>query len=82
MSGRTTGIVRNLDALGRIVVPIEFRRSLGLRDGAAMEISLVGGHVELRPFVPGCVFCGATRNLRTYKGRQVCEVCRVGIARA
>ena len=77
---KATGIVRNLDSLGRLVIPVEFRRLLGVdREGAAMEITLVGDHVEVRPHVPGCVFCGSSHDLREYKGRQVCRNCREGV---
>ena len=82
MGEKTTGTVRHLDSLGRIVVPVEFRRGLGIGERAAMEIKLLGDHVELWPLVADCVFCGETDDLREYKGRQVCRTCREQVARA
>ncbi len=48
----TTGIVRKIDDLGRIVIPAEMRRVLGIQEGDQLEISLDGNHVEIRPRVP------------------------------
>jgi len=50
-----TGIVRKIDDLGRIVVPAEMRRVLGIREGDELEISLDGDHVEIRPRIPTIV---------------------------
>ena len=51
----TTGIVRKIDDLGRIVIPAEMRRVLGIRVGDELEISLDGDHVEIRPRIPTIV---------------------------
>jgi len=51
----TTGIVRKIDDLGRIVIPAEMRRVLGIQEGDQLEISLDGNHVEIRPRVPTIV---------------------------
>ncbi len=50
-----TGIVRKIDDLGRIVVPAEMRRVLGIREGDELEIVLDGDHVEIRPRIPTIV---------------------------
>jgi len=50
-----TGIVRKIDDLGRIVVPAEMRRVLGIKEGDELEISLDGSHVEIRPRIPTLV---------------------------
>ncbi len=50
-----TGIVRKIDDLGRIVIPAEMRRVLGIKEGDELEISLDGSHVEIRPRVPTIV---------------------------
>ncbi|CAB1129593.1 AbrB family transcriptional regulator [Candidatus Hydrogenisulfobacillus filiaventi] len=69
-------IVRSVEALGRVTVPIAIRRTLGLSPGSPIEI-LVGGDVmALRRFVPGCAICGSTVDLRSFKGRPVCARCR------
>jgi transcriptional pleiotropic regulator of transition state genes len=51
----TTGIVRKIDDLGRIVIPAEMRRVLGVREGDELEITLDGDHVEIRPRIPTIV---------------------------
>lgn len=51
----TTGIVRKIDDLGRIVIPAEMRRVLGIQEGDELEITLSGDHVEIRPRVPTVV---------------------------
>jgi len=51
----TTGIVRKIDDLGRIVIPAEMRRVLGIQEGDQLEISLDGNHVEIRPRIPTIV---------------------------
>ena len=37
---KATGIIRRVDDLGRIVIPKEIRRSMGIKEGEAMEIFL------------------------------------------
>jgi AbrB family looped-hinge helix DNA binding protein len=51
----TTGIVRKIDDLGRIVIPAEMRRVLGIEEGDELEITLSGDHVEIRPRIPTIV---------------------------
>ncbi len=51
----TTGIVRKIDDLGRLVIPAEMRRVLGIQEGDQLEISLDGNHVEIRPRIPTIV---------------------------
>ncbi len=51
----TTGIVRKIDDLGRIVIPAEMRRVLGIQEGDQLEISLDGDHVKIRPRIPTIV---------------------------
>ena len=51
----TTGIVRKIDDLGRIVIPAEMRRVLGVQEGDELEITLNGDHVEIRPRIPTIV---------------------------
>ena len=73
---KATGIIRNVDDLGRIVIPIEFRRALGVALRDPMEISMEGNTVVLRKNETTCVFCGGTKRLDTFHGRAVCENCR------
>lgn len=72
---KATGIVRKLDELGRIVLPIELRRTLHLSDKDAVEIYVDGESIILRKYQPNCTFCGEGKNLVEYKGKQVCSRC-------
>lgn len=70
-----TGIVRRIDELGRVVLPIETRRMLDIDSGTPLEVLLNGETIILRAYRPGCVFCGAMRDLLAHGGRQVCRGC-------
>ena len=72
---KTTGIVRPVDGLGRIVLPIELRRSLDIQERDQVEIYLEGDRVILRKHETACLFCGGTRGLSEYKGKSVCREC-------
>ena len=54
---KSTGIVRKVDELGRIVLPIELRRTLGIEEKDALEIYVEGASVVLRKYAPACIFC-------------------------
>jgi len=71
----SAGITRAIDALGRVVVPVEFRRALGIGDHDLVEISLDADRIVLRRVERACVFCRSTTELRELRGRPVCEPC-------
>jgi transcriptional pleiotropic regulator of transition state genes len=71
----TTGIIRHLDELGRIVIPIEIRKRFGLLERDALEISVKDQTILLSRPRSACVFCGATKSLVEHKGRGVCQSC-------
>ena len=73
---KSTGIVRKVDELGRIVLPIELRRTLNIELRDPVEIYVDGQSIVLRKHEPTCVFCGGTKRLDTFHGRAVCENCR------
>ncbi|MDF2628575.1 MAG: SpoVT/AbrB family regulatory protein [Symbiobacteriaceae bacterium] len=73
---KATGIVRKLDELGRLVLPKELRRTMGLTEGDALEIFTEGEAVMLRRYTPLCVFCGGGGDMVAHKGKQVCQNCR------
>ncbi len=75
MKMRSTGIVRKLDELGRIVLPIELRRTLDIAERDELEIYLEDDKVILKKYEPSCIFCGSTRGLITYCGKNVCADC-------
>lgn len=68
---KTTGIVRKLDELGRITLPIELRRTLGVSEKDSLEISLENGRIVLSKYEPACIFTGDTEDLVDYKGKKI-----------
>ena len=72
---KTTGIVRPVDGLGRIVLPIEIRRNLDIHERDELEIYLEGDRIILRKAETNCVFCGGSRGLSEYKGKNICREC-------
>ncbi len=72
---KSTGIVRKVDELGRIVLPIELRRTLGIDERDALEIYVDGASVILRKYEPTCIFCGEAADVVSYKGKNVCRAC-------
>ena len=72
---KSTGIVRKVDELGRIVLPIELRRTLDIAERDELEIYLEDDKVVLRKFEPSCIFCSTSRGLVTYHGKTVCVEC-------
>jgi len=80
-----SGFIRNLDQLGRIVLPVEWRRRFDLEPGAPLEIIPGGdGCLILRKYVPqgSCTFCGQLDGSRLILGRPVCEKCTACLATA
>lgn len=72
---KSTGIVRKVDEQGRIVLPIELRRTLDLGERDELEIYLDDDKVILKKYEPACVFCGSALGLATYCGKNVCMDC-------
>lgn len=72
---KTIGIVRKVDELGRIVLPIELRRTLDIAVRDELEIYLDDDKVILRKYEPSCIFCASSRNLVTYEGKNICSQC-------
>ena len=76
MSGmKSTGIIRKVDDLGRIVLPIELRRTLDIAERDELEIFMEGDQIILRKFEPACIFCASDRKLVDYNGKNVCRDC-------
>ena len=78
---KSTGIVRKIDELGRIVVPKEIRKVNDINEGDAMEIFVDGESVILRKYQPACVFCNEARETISYKGKKICNKCLEDIKR-
>jgi transcriptional pleiotropic regulator of transition state genes len=78
---KNTGMSRKLDVLGRIVIPAEIRKSLDLKEGGVLEISLDEEKIVLTPRRDACVFCGSETDLKAYEGRMVCDTCIGSVAK-
>ena len=72
---KSTGIVRKVDELGRVVIPIEFRNKFDIAEKDPIEIYVDGSSIILKKYEPNCVFCGNTKNLISYKDKLVCSKC-------
>jgi AbrB family transcriptional regulator, transcriptional pleiotropic regulator of transition state genes len=72
---RTTGIVRHIDELGRIVIPIEIRKRFGLGEKDPLEIFVKDDTILLSRPREHCVFCGRTGDVEEHRGRSVCRSC-------
>ena len=82
---KSTGIVRKVDELGRIVLPIELRKTLNITNDSsleifvevkdALEIYVDGDHIVLKKYEPSCVFCGNAKDIIHFKGKNVCSDC-------
>ena len=72
---KSTGIVRKLDELGRVVLPMEIRSTFDINPKDALEIFVEDDCIILRKYQPSCVFCGETRDNITFGEKRVCKHC-------
>jgi len=72
---KTTGIVRKIDQLGRVVIPIELRRTLGIDEKDSLEFFVDGNKIILRKYEPDCIFCSNTNDIMVFRGKRVCKIC-------
>ena len=72
---KSTGIVRKVDELGRVVIPIELRRTLGIDLKDALEIYVDEEKIILKKYEPACIFCGNATNVHHFQGKLVCKDC-------
>ena len=72
---KSTGMIRQLDSLGRIVLPIELRRTLDINTKDMLEILVEGNTVILRKYQPNCLFCGSSAGLSSYRDKMICKRC-------
>lgn len=72
---KSTGIVRKVDELGRIVLPIEMRRTLDISERDSLEIYVEEDSIILKKYQAACVFCGSSRELLSFEGKNVCQDC-------
>ena len=72
---KSTGIVRRIDELGRIVLPMELRRTLDIGERETMEIFVEGSSVVLKKYRPTCIFCDSAKDIAIFKGKNICPKC-------
>src|SRR5882757_2807006 len=69
------GTTRRIDQLGRVVVPVELRRMLGIREGDLLEVTAEDGGLTLRKVEPECALCGQSDNLIDLREKHLCREC-------
>ena len=72
---KATGIVRKVDELGRVVIPIELRNKFNINVKDPIEIFVDSSSIILKKYEPNCIFCGNSKNLVNYNDKLVCEKC-------
>ncbi|MCD7769192.1 MAG: AbrB/MazE/SpoVT family DNA-binding domain-containing protein [Oscillospiraceae bacterium] len=77
---KSTGIVRRVDELGRIVLPIELRRTLDIAEKDALEIFVSDDTIMLKKHQASCVFCASAKGIVSYKGKNICQACMNDLA--
>ena len=72
---KATGIVRQIDELGRFVLPIEIRRSLNINIKDHIEIYADNDRIILRKYQPACLFCDSDEDIVSFDNRRICRAC-------
>ncbi len=72
---KSTGIVRKLDELGRIVIPKELRKKFDIKEKDGLEIYVEDDKIILKKYEPSCIFCQNADNIIEFKGRNICPEC-------
>ena len=69
---KATGVVRKVDVLGRIVIPMEIRQAYDIKEKDSLEIFVDDGKIVLRKYEPACIFCKNADNITDYRGKLIC----------
>lgn len=72
---KSTGIVRKVDELGRVVIPIELRRTLGISEKDSLEIYVDEERIVLKKHEPACIFCNSADEVVLFKNKNICQKC-------
>jgi len=72
---KATGIVRKVDELGRVVLPIELRRTLNIEIRDPLEIYVDGEFIILKKYEPACIFCGNAKDVKRLHDKNICSDC-------
>ncbi len=72
---KSTGVVRQIDVLGRIVLPIEIRNVMGIQNKDSLEIFTEDDKIILKKYQPSCIFCKEADNVVSFQGKLICREC-------
>lgn len=72
---KSTGMVRPVDELGRVVLPKEIRKTLGINPRDSVEIFIDEHRIILQKYEPACIFCGSVDDVIFYEGKRICTAC-------
>ncbi len=72
---KSIGIVRKIDELGRIVLPIELRNKMDIKTKDAVEIFVEEDKIVLKKYTPACMFCGNADDIINFNGKLICRAC-------
>lgn len=72
---KATGIIRRIDSLGRIVLPMELRRTFDINEGDPLEIFTEDDKIILKKYTSACIFCGRSEDVISYGGKNICPAC-------
>lgn len=72
---KSTGIVRKVDELGRVVLPKELRETFDIAEKDPLEIYVDENKIILKKYEPGCIFCSTVKDITNFKGKSICSDC-------
>ncbi len=72
---KSTGVVRKIDELGRIVLPVSIRQNMDINEKDALEIFIDGERIILQKYQPSCIFCNNADNVVYYNNKRICSEC-------
>jgi transcriptional pleiotropic regulator of transition state genes len=72
---KSTGMVRKVDDLGRVVLPAEMRKAFSIKEGDMLDIAVEDNHIILTKKEEACAFCRTTSDLKEFRGRMICATC-------
>lgn len=72
---KSTGVVRKVDELGRIVLPAEIRKILDINAKDAVEFFMDGDRIVIQKYQPSCIFCNNTDDVVYFNGKLICKNC-------
>ena len=72
---KSIGIVRKIDSVGRVVLPIELRKTLNISDDSSLEIFVDEDKIILKKYQPACIFCQEDKDIVFFRGKNICKNC-------